>query len=430
MTRRPGRLYRRLHTGVGMVAVNTEQLGTLSDSAVTSITLHRGSDSPDGGLHPSTLEVVAPGALYTGNNTQAYFRLQTTFANRIAALDPTKATSGTQIRDRFIGRVGATEVEDRGGLASKGFTTTFKAAHWSSLVMGASRKVQPTKGETVNDLLKRALKHTDLGSKIGTVGIGGPDTIAATTEWTKASEVIDTYGAGTGTQIREMRQGDLWILPIGRRRFELFSTVATTLPVLRAEGIAPARWSQPIEAANRRLSITRVVSSGAPYTQDWPFPLANPASLAEPELVDWSNIVAQTESPYEHYRYYMNALNQRYNVPVTRLQSVRFDLIRLLTSTVPYDRRIAMWLLKLEVGEPVLIGADWPAAIQGAYTAQGITERMDKDTWEIELALHSVSSVMGVLYSERPTIPAYTWDQVRTPWNSTPGAWNDYQLPA
>ena len=54
---KPGRLYRKLKPTLPLLRFTTE-IGTyLDDDAITGVTIQRGSDSPDGGITPTTLEI-------------------------------------------------------------------------------------------------------------------------------------------------------------------------------------------------------------------------------------------------------------------------------------------------------------------------------------------------------------------------------------
>lgn len=406
------RLYRRLNpagTYGSIFELHSESLGTLTDADLISVTVTRGADQPFPGLAPSVLEFQLPGARWPQTNTGVSFQLRDSFA--LAHDLPLT---------RAIGRVGTFDTDDRGG---DRFTTTAQAAHWSSLLLNASRKVQPTAGQAVADLVRRAVEHPELSNRFGAILAGvADDTIHSTLDWMPTREALDTYATATGMQLRELRAGNIELVSLTRRAYEAEQSRVGDLPILRRQGIAPATWTQDVDAANTQYLVDRRTSEGVPYVQTWPLPAGAPVTVLEQSTLDWSTITPATEN----YVMYANARNYASNLPENRLSSIRLDLAHLLTSPEQYDRNVAVQAIRYEVGAHVMLGGDWPAAVRGRYFANQIREHISPAGWEMELSLQPASRVIGLSYDDSQNVPVYTWAQLNGTWAGAAGSWSSY----
>lgn len=413
-----------------MFNIITERNGTLTDNQISSITLTRGADSATGGLNPSTLEFTTAGAVFGGNNSNINLEFTHDYAVWLAGQDPSGRAVAAAVRPRFTGRLATSAVEDKGGTR---WNTTFQAVHWSSLVTQKRAAYKAYKGNSLSYLIKRALEDTNLTpARYSVQSLGDSDEILSdATDWISSSDIIDKYATGTGYQLRETRSGKIVLVPLAHRRAEGRTGVKYQFPLLRSEVIAPARWAQDVESVSTQLAITYGISRTEPttYTQTWPLPdQSTPTALTVTEDVDWSNILTNGSGETAHYRHYMNARNAQLNGTRTSLRSVSINMARLVKSPVEYHRRIALQVLGMEVGEPLLLSGDWPQAVRGLHFAQQIKETVTADEWTVELFIHPASTVTGELWNERPPMPAYVWDQAATPWNTTPAAWDSTDL--
>lgn len=419
------RLYRLANpTRVPMFQVENAQLGHLRDDVLHSIKITRGTDEPMPGLSPTVVEFSTRGAVWPAVNSTTHVRLT----------DDYMAASGLPAgcRERAMKlRVGTYETEDRGD--GRRFTTTLQAVHWSALLNTAARKLQPVASAWVDSLVVSALNHPDLNTRYNVAAAATPvDEFGITGEWTATPDVLDKWGAGHGMLLREKRTGDLEVVNLDRRRAEVDAAMATTLPILRRQGIAPARWHQTAEAGTVQYSITRrTAENNVEYTQDWPLPAGAEVARVQPRLVDWSD----TRTYTEQYRHYMNARNYASNYPENSLAAVRVDVAHLIRSAEPYDRALVRQLLALEVGAPVFLSGDWPGAVRGRYFAQQITEEITPAGWTLELALQPGSRVVGYNYDESQQLPVYTWGQLaalrpsQTWGTDTTSTWGSFALP-
>lgn len=415
MSRRgSSRLWRKLNPNrahASVFEIATDTMGTLTDADVCSIKITRGADSANPGLSPSMVEYLLPGARYPKTNTGYRVQLSQSFASAY----------GLPIT-RAMGRVGTFDTDDNG---SK-FSTTVQGVHWSSLLTLSSRKVQPTKDENVTELVRRALQHPELTKLFLPAVVGSADdTVNVTTEWTKTSQVLDTYATGTGMQLRETRVGTVEVLTLTRRLFEANQSRAKDLPILRREGIAPAKWAQEIDGSNTQYVINRNTADGVPYTQKWTLPSGMPITVLETQELDWTNIRCKTEN----YSFFTQARTLESNWPENALKELSIDLSALLASKVPYDRALAAQAINYEVGAHIMLGGDWPPAVRGRYFAQQITEEITPDGWRMSLSLTPASRVVGMNYTESQDVPAYTWAQLNGTWKDRSGTWADAKPP-
>ena len=77
----------------------------------------------------------------------------------------------------------------------------------------------------------------------------------------------------------------------------------------------------------------------------------------------------------------------------------------------------------MQVGDPVYFSQDWPTPLRGVHFAEGITETIDCDTWEVTLNLVRFRELTG----EEPVspVPARVWDQAQNPWDTETRKWKE-----
>lgn len=426
MANKPGRLHRKLSpTGTPLFSL-TAGGSTFNDDSISSITTHRGAAQAETSIAPSTMEFTVPGAPNILRDSDIRLKLTADAAARFAS--GTGLTSA-MIIDRFNGRKGTTSVEDKAwktGTTAANFTSTLVASSWTSVLRNRRSKFTATAGSSQFTPLLAAFTHANVNARQPVEYSGAEasysDTVAVTQADLSFSDVVSRYGTDLGVLFQHRRNGSVNIQSPRWRNYLLSLRAMSRWPILRAQGISPAQWDQPIEAASEQFVLTRRTSTGTLYTQTWPMPAGSSPVMLETTDVDMTQIVPRTTN----YEYVMNALNHRTNGRRMALQSLTVDLIMLLSSTKAVDRRIAVQLLELEAGDPIYFSGDWPQAIRGSYFASQITENIDSNTWEMVIDLSHPRDVLGLIDEEIPQAPPKVWDQFLTTWDETPLTWNDY----
>lgn len=419
---KPGRLHRRLSgAGAPLFEVQTD-VGLFGDDDIQSLTITRGEASPWPGISPSTLEFDVAGAPYARSNTDVTVRL-TSYAASKFAYGPTLAAA---IRDRFSGRRAQVAVEDvawKAGVVQK-FNSTFSASSWTSLIRNTARLVNVTAGQNIGSELVFAWNHPALAGKqpVYYPALNNFPTAYATEPGLSITDISGKYGNDLGIFFQHLRAGGLRLMPQGYRDAIMRERVVADFSILRSHTLSPAQWSTGIDEQSVQYKVIRRTSGGVPYEQVWPLPTGANAVMLEDEDIDLLHILPT--SVHETFRYIANAKNNQANSSRQEIESIRLDMILLLSSDKPADRMVAAQVLALEAGDPVFLSGDWPQAVRAPYFANQIKETVNSDTWEIELTLFHPSDVLGLFESQVPDVPARVWDSAAYPWNTETRTWN------
>lgn len=414
MVKRPGRLYRKLDwLPKPIFSVQITNIGAVSDDEIQSVTIHRGKSDNSGGVNPSTVEVaLANGKVAAGGDQIGVVMTSAAsiaLANRFTS-DPATAA---YIGPRFRGRVGKQSMEDRNN--NKQFNTIMGAS-WSAQLSSAPNVHTNVSGTNIITLLQRILRPDYLASKISVSYSGAGDTI-----WNDAvgtySDLIGKFATDIGILIRENRNGSMQILPMPYRRDAALAALPTSSPLSRSQAISPASWTQPNEgpAVEYRLTyrdstatVKTIVTTGDGQV----------SGTAPVEDVDWTYFRAHTDQWRHIWAQRAVGFDNRF-----RIETITVDLLYLLSSPKEYHRQQAGYLLRMQVGDPIFLSGDWASALQGVHFAEGITETIDGDTWEMTLSLVRFREITG----EEPItpVPARTWDHATYPWNTETRKWDE-----
>lgn len=418
---KPRRLHRKLSPlGEPLFRVVTDA-GTFQDSEINAIEITGGNADANPAISPSVAQFSIGGAVTINRDTSVHIQLSDWFANKIGSYG---GATAAQVKDRFKGRKGLTEVDDLAWKIGKvaNFNTTVSASSWTSLLRVAKRTTSPVANENILTALLRAANHPAIGSRqtVDAPGAATYDLVFANDPDLLFSDVVTKYGTDLGTFLQQRRNGSLRFLSIGRRREQLFEGVATQMPLLRSQVLSPAKWSQNIESASNQLVNVRRLADGSEFRQDWPLPSGTTPVILEAREVDMLHIKTATEN----YRYLMNALNNQENTGRVELESVKIDMILLLSSSKQVDRLVGAQILAMQPGDLVYLSYDWPVAIQAPYYANQIKETITPDTWEFELSLYHPRDVVGTFDGDLPAVPARVWDSMVYPWDAETREWN------
>jgi len=418
---RVSRLYRTFKPGSAglfeIVAGDT----TFRDDSISSITIKRGTSGPHPTVTPSTCEFVVTGAVNIPRNAPLSVRTSPAFGSALAAASP---ITGGAVRQRFNGRKAIAEVDDQRWRAAPGVTTRWAtsvtASSWTSLLRNADRSNTASKGSRTGSVVVTALKHPDIEpvQPVAYSTLTKFDTVAIADPGLRFNDVMSKYADDLHTLVQHQRSGTVRVISNVQRRDDLNATTPVWT-ILRAHSLSPARWSAPSEVATTQYRVRYTTSTDVPYEIEWPLSEDVTVLPLKSETVDLTQIKRDTESLDLN----MNARNRTTNVARMGVESVTLDLGLLWRIGTPSALRTVAEALRMEAGDPVHLGADWPQAVRGPYFANEISEDITPDSWLITFTLHHARYVLGLDDDELPTPPAITWDATILPWNTYPGPW-------
>lgn len=394
--------------------MQTPNIGTITDDNIQSITIHRGKSSAGGGVSPSTCEVKLANNLVAKAGDQFGVVLRNVVTTALAAKFSTDPNTPAYIRDRFQGRVGVQNMEDRGD--KKVPINTIMSSSWSAQLSYSPDVHSVPSGTSMEVLLTRLLRPDYLASKMTVTAQGTYDATFGDSTGT-FSDLIGKYAGDIGILIRDTRAGALEILPMPYRRDRALTQIATAASLTRSQAISPAGWVQPNETPPIEYRLTyrdadnvikTIVTSGTGAV----------TGTAPVEDLDWTYFRAYTDQ----WRYVHGLRSQSFDDRF-RIESVTIDLLHLLSSPYSFHWAQAGRLIGLQVGDPIFLSGDWPTSLRGVHFAEGITETIDSDTWEIKLSLIRFRELTG----EEPItpVPARTWDQANYPWDTETRKWDE-----
>lgn len=406
MRRSPGRLYRKLSAAPKpLFKITGAWAGTFADDDLTSIRIRRGG--ADYGIHPSTCEVALP--RYYGVRTGDTIDLELTAG---AASWIQQRTGATGLGPRFHGRIGVRDYEDNGGTVDDR-PMTFAAASWTAQALRSQVSVYAGADTQVSYLLSRALTAGRLAEEVNTWFPGTYDRLSSSVQAPPA-DVLTKYTADLGLLLQDQRHGTQSLLDLETRRTRALAALHTDLAIGRSQVPIPARWTQPNEFYPIAYIIRHKNTDGTDGYVRGGFPW-NPES----EVSDLDRRYITKTTP--QLELYAQGLGSR-GLNTLRIDSIRLDLLHLLSSDRTYDRRIAGQLLALQPGDAVQFGFEWPPAVRGVYFAREINETITGTTWEIELGLTKWVELLG---SGMPEVPIRVWEQANTYWDDETRTWNE-----
>lgn len=414
---RPGRL-RRMFAKIGyptglMFAFYSDPTQAVYDHDIHSVVIHRGKDTRGGGSYPSTMEISMKGRRdqnLAGHNCRFFLRTEANDAIAAAL-----GLAGTGYDIRFTGRMGATTIEDDAGR----YTSTIGAASWVSQLGYSSHWTTPTAGESVRTTLTNLMDASNplRGISVTFRGTTYP-LIAATQDPVRFRDGVGKYAGDIGILLRETRDGVTEVLPLPFRIDQAEASVAGSVPLTRSQAISPTTWEQKNEYPAKRVELQYVDSTGVARTSYVEYG----TGLRELESNDWSYL--QLSGPYDQSQLFREAWGrvlesspERFTVP-----KVTVDLLHLIGSDRQYHRDQAARLIKLEAGDPIHFSGDWPPALQGVQIAEGITETITGDRWDLELSLVPFTIALGK--QTMPTVPARAWDSAGNQWDAETRSWD------
>ena len=392
--------------------------GLVGSNEITRIIIHRGKSERGGGVNPSTIEVgltrlpiqEASAKLITAD-------LSDMAATELAAyLSDVSSVTAEEIKARYNGRIGRVSVEDTG----KRQLTTYLGASWVTMLDYVPNTHTPTKGQTLFSVIGGLANYLNSPYGIEWSWRGTPDVMAVAEEATTWKESIDRYSKAVGILIRANRDGRMEVQTIGYRKELAETLISIRPPLTRSQAISPATWEQPNESVGVAVTYTAVdIATDTPLTQTVGTE-GGVERIREPLEIDWSYIATQPNG--ELYREALGRVQERnpinYGIP-----TITVDLLMLLTSPFAYHRWQASHLLVMQVGDPVFFSGDWPGLVRGVQYAEGITERITPDSWELEISLLSYAQVTG--YAPSPSVPARVWDSATYPWDNETRKWDE-----
>lgn len=417
MANRPLRLRRSLDkitSSNPAFSFYSDTTGALYDDQIHELVIHRGKDGRGGGHTSTTLEISVNGlvsAAVTGTNCRFLLR-------DLAADDLAGHTGQTResIQYRFQGRAGVVDVED----TPKRMTSTLSAASWMARMYRSSRTTTPLAGQTIDRVFTDVLDLANSPRGLNVNFAGTFDPLAANQDPVKFSDALSKFGSDIGICFFEKRDGSTTIMSLPYRKTRTDARAATWLPLTRSQAITPANWKQANEYTAIRFLFDVTNANGNVVTRTAEIETGD--SLKESVTEDWSYIKSDTAGTSGQL--YQEAYGRVFetNTRVFSIPSVKVDLLYLLTSDKDYHRKQAGQLLAMEVGDPVFFSGDWPPQLAGTHMAEGITETITPDSWEIELHMVRYAIALGDPF--QPEIKPRVWESATKQWNAETLQWD------
>lgn len=410
---RPGRLYRtlsRLGISTPLITITGENF-TATDNEITSVSISHGGTSPSPGIQPSTCETVLQKTLWMKTGQNMTVRLTdaaaTSISNRVGG-----TVTPARIRDRFTGRIGAQDYDDQAGRLS----IRLAAASWSAQ-LGRLRDVSRwfNAGMQVNEVIRflvathAALPQIDWMS----YGAGRWDVLAEDQPEGSIGNLMSKLTADIGVLVRDTRAGQLEAWPLAYRHYWAQQELPRQYPLTRSQAISPAKWSQPNEDIQAKVSAEWIAQDGTPEHLS--------AGGTEASLInrhDWTYVKDQGT---DNLRIQWRALVAQQWERVMRIPSVKIDLLMLLGSDKDYHRGQAGLLLGLNAGDTIGLSGDWYTDLRGIHIVSGIDEQITGSSWTLTLSLIPWRLVFG---EASPDVPALVWESATYPWADETRRWN------
>lgn len=402
MSRRPSPLFRRL----GLTGPTDRIFAGFTGSAqVTELAIHHGGDDASSPT-PSTLTFTTAQNLNPTNVRTIAVDLETGLADWLAARC---GVNTSDIRTRFWGYYADYSTED----TSRGRRhTTVNAVSKMALLQRASITYQPT----TRGRLARSPADRFSGTNIRWVEVFF-DTPPAGPAWTSglandpmtAAEWLDQLSQH-GYIISDNRGPYIQIRDVPRQRLRRSESLLGDWPLQRAHVLEPITWT----TKPRTPTVTTIAYNhlGETYQAG----SYDPASNKVHQHLDFTAFTYDNSQD-------LAQLDRRLGWDAANsadrgfgLDAVTIPLDHLISSEFEGHRRAAGTLLKLNVGDPIPLGNDWPADIAGMHIVTGITETFTHRGWDMTLQLMPWAHFDGTAGG---TVPARVWSQMA-------GRWSDY----
>lgn len=412
MSRRPSRLYRLTpELPKPLLRVRHSEGLDVTDDAIGSVSITHGSTSGVAtGLTPAQLGVEVTGYRSTSLGATLTADLTDAAASAIGSL----CGVGPQfIKARFRGRVGRQSVEDNSSAARR--VSTIDAVSWSRQLGNAEQTAPASYNRNVGVFLQDVM----------TPGWGGFDSVTRADSLENYGEINEAMGEMTysdaegqflpdyGLWARDRRGGGIDLLTRSWRRSTALANYSGLMPLTRSMALAPATWEQSIEDTPINYYFIWTNADGTTGA-------GNYGDLEDPSRrtveVDLSHI--RIYGP--HLDTYGQSLKAAQWTGAYEVPSLTVDLLMLMRSPFEAHRKQAGQILALQPGDPVTFSGDWPELLRGIYFAEGISESITPDQWQITLSLVPFQNVTGEL---SPTVRPRTWESATDRWSEATYSW-------
>lgn len=401
----------------------SEVHGGHGDSVLSSITLNRGNGSTVAGLSSATGTVVLNRELPSLPSRDLSCKVQLTLygaelLGRLVGLDP------ALIQDRLTGRIAGQTITDNGRRRH----TTLELSDWLTMLPMLDYGASIARGDSLSALARANIFSSRLplpelkqyGGAFHRPVIADPatDTLTVST-----GDVWGKYWADLGHFAYTSRSGSPVIYSHNHRKVQGDNVRSSApQPLLRSQVNKPVSWEQPITVP-AQIAYTYLNPSNGQTNYDV-VTIGESSYVTKAETLDLTYV--HVDAGVNGLRPAMIARAARQAADTYKVTNVSVDMLGLLRRLRRGDRGTIGQLLKLEIGDPLILSHDWPAEASGIYFAHGITETIARDTWRIDLQLTPYRHVTGA----HPTadIAGETWDtrfaQI-TPWNTPTQTWED-----
>lgn len=415
----PTELYLRLREAPKPLFTITDGISTLDDDSISSISTHHGG-SIEGAYTPATASFTQPGLPKTPLNAGISISLSPAFSTWVKSITG-RAVSPTL----FVGRIGISEVEDKGTAEDYRHYSKFNASSWGALLPSSTRRVPANRGGRLNVLIAQAFNHPSLASLIP-VSAGAQSSYDEV--WEPQAEVsfkeaVGKYGSDVGICVIQQSTGQVYVRPLEDLASYALTVVKNVPAITEGQVLAPANWSQPIDIPAGAVHLKMVnPATGGTYTMGWEPPTGSILPF-EPVEKDLSYINSLTQSVPR----YGKALTWRSNYRRTGLAKISVRLDILLSSPDEYDREVAGYLLSIEQFSVITLAGDWHRIIRGAQVVVAFEHEINPDGWTLTIELTTFRNAFGLTDAEIPPVPARIWDQLDDElWDDQEREWDNF----
>lgn len=417
--RTPSKLYNRLKDAPKPLFVVTDGTNNLDDNEVSSISTHHGG-SIEGSYTPGTASFTQPGLPKSQLSSGITISLSSAFSEWID-----RRTGYAVPSTLFTGRIGISEVEDRGAARKTRHVTKISAASWGSLLPSSTRRVPANRGGKLNVLIAQAFSHPQLGDRIP-ISAGAQSSYDEV--WEPQAEVdfqtaVGKYGSDVGICVVQQSTGQVYIRTLEDLATYALRAVETVPAITEGQVLPSATWSQPIDVQAGPVHIRMLnTAAGATYTMGWEPPTGSIFPF-EPIKKDLTYINSLTPSVSR----YGKALVWRNNYRRTGIEKVSIRIDHLLSSPNEYDREVAGYLLSIEPFSVITLAGDWHRIIRGAQVVVAFEHEINPDGWTLTIELTTFRNAFGLTDAEIPPVPARIWDQLDDElWDDQEREWDNF----
>ena len=393
---------------------------TQSDDTISSVVITRGTSGRNVGHNPTTCEVEFIGR-QAGTYTGLPFRVELR-SDPAERLGEFLGITGTEISDRFRGRLGVVTIEDNGDKAMA--LTRFAGSSFLTQMNYSPASFAPYYNETLGNLFKDMIKADEpirgivFNNQMEPSNVRYYGTGSGFDERDLFKNGKDWAAADIGILLQDRRDGSVTAWSHPRRVIQAATRAETDLPLMRNQAISPATYEQPNERPAKIVNYMVHNELGGLATRT--AELDNPAGEnREVEVIDWTKwqvLSLENQLSHEAYARVYESSARIYSIP-----TVKIDLLMLIRNGGEYARRIAKQTLALGVGAPIFLSGDWPTVIQGTHFADGITETITPGEWTFELSLVPHRAATG---QEAPIVKPRAWDSFTYDWQTETREWD------